>query len=52
MKKRVTLILEVESDDNFYIRDSFIKDDLTAEIACTTNHYELISISSEEIQNG
>lgn len=22
------------------------------EIACATNHYELISISSEEIQNG
>lgn len=47
MKKRVTVILEVESDDDVYISDEFIRGDLETEINCTTNYYDVISIQTE-----
>ena len=47
MKKRVTVILEVESDDDISMSDDFIKDDLEQEINCASNSYEVISIKTE-----
>lgn len=49
MKKRVTVVLDVESDDDYYTDDNFIKHDLEQEIKCTTNWYEVISIETEAI---
>ena len=47
MKKRVTVILEVESDDDINMSDKFIKNDLEQEIGCASNSYEVISIKTE-----
>lgn len=44
MKKRVTVVLEVESDDEFNMDDRFIKHDLEREINCASNSYEVVSI--------
>lgn len=49
MKKRVTVVLEVESDDEYYTDDKFIKHDLEQEINCATNWYEVISIETEVV---
>lgn len=50
MKKQITIVLEVESDDEFMMNDEFIKTDLMAEINCTSNSYDLISIDIEKTQ--
>ena len=50
MKKRVTVVLEVESDDEFNMDDKFIKHDLEQEINCASNSYEVVSIESEVIE--
>lgn len=50
MKKRVTVVLAVESDDEFNMDDKFIKNDLEQEINCTSNYYEIISIETEVIE--
>lgn len=44
MKKRITLILETETDDEFLMKDEFIRDDLETEINCASNSYEIVSI--------
>lgn len=44
MKKQITIVLEVESDDEFMINDKFIKNDIMAEISCASNSYDLISM--------
>lgn len=49
MKKQITVVLEVESDDEFMMTNDFIKKDLESEIACATNSYDVISITQEEI---
>jgi len=49
MKKRVTVVLEVESDDEFNMDDKFIKNDLEQEINCASNWYEIIDIKTEVI---
>ena len=41
MKKQVTLVLEVETDDN----DEMIKHDLEQEIACCSLYYETKEIN-------
>ena len=50
MKKRVTVVLEVESDDEINMNNKFIKNDFEQEINCTTNWYEVISIETEVIE--
>lgn len=50
MKKRVTIVLEVETDDDVTITDRFIKKDLETEINCASNWYEFISFKTEEIK--
>ena len=51
MKKRVTVVLEVESDDEFNLTDEFIRNDLETEINCASNSYDFISMTFEEIKN-
>lgn len=50
MKKKITVILEIESDDEFMMNDEFIKSDLMAEINCASNSYDFISIDIEKMQ--
>lgn len=49
MKKRVTVILEVEKDDEYDMTDKFIEQDLKQEINCASNYYDVISIKTEQI---
>lgn len=51
MKKRVTVNLEVESDNELNMNDKFIKHDLEQEINCASNLYEVISIKTEVIES-
>lgn len=51
MKKRVTVILEVENDDEFNLTDEFIKNDLESEINCASNYYDFVSITIEEVKS-
>lgn len=46
MKKRITLILEVDSNDETMLSDEFIKLDIEQEIHCASNWYDIISFSS------
>ena len=50
MKKRVTVVLEVESDDEINMENKFIKHDLEQELNGTSNWYEVISIETEVIE--
>ena len=50
MKKRITIVLEVETDDDVMITDKFIKKDLETEIHCASNWYNFISFKTEEIK--
>lgn len=49
MKKRVIVILEVETDDDINISDKFIRSDLEQEIHCASNYYDVISIQTEDL---
>lgn len=49
MKKRVILILEVESDDEANMKDEFIRLDLESEINCCSNFYEISTFGTLEI---
>ena len=49
MKKRVILILEVESDDETNMKDEFIRLDLEGEINCCSNFYEISTFGTLEI---
>lgn len=50
MKKRVTLILEVESEDEINMDDKFIRQDLEQEISCASNRYEVISFRTQKLE--
>lgn len=47
MKKRVTIVLEVESDDEINMSDNFIRSDLEQEINCASNFYDIIDFKTE-----
>lgn len=47
MKKKVTIVLEVENDDDTMMADAFIKNDLEIEINCASNYYEITSIETQ-----
>lgn len=49
MKKRVTVVLEVETDDEYMLRDDVIERDLQREINCACNSYNFISIDTEVV---
>ena len=50
MKKRVTLVLEVESDDDYMLRDDVIGRDLQREINCACNSYDIVDFKTEVIK--
>jgi hypothetical protein len=50
MKKQVTLVLEVESDDEYMLRDDAIERDLQSEINCACNSYEVVSFKAEVVE--
>ena len=52
MRKLVSLIMAVESDDETNVADEFIKWDLKNKIRCCCNFYELVSFATSEIANG
>lgn len=47
MKKRVTIVMEVESDDEINMSDNFIRSDLEQEINCASNYYDIIDFKTE-----
>ena len=49
MKKRITVILEINTNDEVMASDDFIKKDLEQEINCASNYYEIISIETKEV---
>lgn len=49
MKKKVTVVLEVESDDDFMLSDDYIHDELETEINCASNSYDIISIQVSDL---
>ncbi len=49
MKKRVTAILEVDTDDEQMGDDAFIEQDLKQKINCASNNYDFISIDVEQL---
>lgn len=52
MKKKITITLEVESDDEFMMSNEFIENDLKTEINCASNSYDIVSIVvSDQIEN-
>ena len=50
MKKIITVILEVESNDEFMITDDFIRNDIETEINCASNSYDVVSITIEQVR--
>lgn len=50
MKKQITLVLEVESDDEYMLRDDVIECDLQREINCACNSYEMVSFKAEVVK--
>ena len=51
MKKQVTLVLEVESDDEYMLRDDVIESDLQREINCACNSYDVVSFKAEVVED-
>ena len=49
-KKRIVLVLEVSSDDPMNLTDDFIESDLRMELSCTSNTYDIVSVSQEVIE--
>ena len=49
MKKRITIVLEIDTDDKQMISDDFITEDLTQEIGCASNTYKIKSVETEVI---
>ena len=50
MKKRVTVVLEVETDDEYMLRDDVIERDLQREINCACNSYDIVDFKTEIIE--
>lgn len=48
-KKRVTLVLEVESEDEHDMTDEFIEKDLRAEINCASNYYKVVGFFTKTL---
>lgn len=49
MRKRITVVLEVDTEDEQMQTDDFIKNDLEQEINCASNFYDIISIETKEL---
>ena len=51
MKKQVTVVMVVESEDEINMSDGFIRQDLKQEINCASNYYEVLDIKTEIIND-
>lgn len=51
MRKRITLILECESDDVIDLSDHFITEDIKQEIKCCSHFFEVKSIGIETVED-
>lgn len=49
MKKRITVVVELDTDDEYMAADDFIKKDLEQEIGCASNWYDIKSIEIKEL---
>lgn len=49
MKKRITVVLYVETNDEIMVSDGFILNDLRREINCASNFYDVESITIEDL---
>ena len=49
MKKEIIIKLNVESDDEYLMRDEEIIADLAREINCASLSYEIVSVDIKEI---
>lgn len=49
MRKRITVVLEVDTEDEQMQKDDFIKNDLEQEINCASNSYDIVSIETKEL---
>lgn len=49
IKKRVTLVLEVESEDEHDMTDDYIEKDLRSEINCASNYYEVVGFFTKTL---
>lgn len=50
MKKLINLTLELETDDEYMLKDNFIESDLMCEIGCASNFYTLLNFKTEEVK--
>jgi len=50
MKKRITVVLETESDDPLNMTDAFIESDIQMELSCASNIYDIVSVKQETIE--
>lgn len=48
-EKRITILLEIDTDDKLMLSDDFITEDLTQQIAGASNTYEIKSVETEVI---
>lgn len=51
MNKRVTIVLDVSSEDDINMTDTFIKNDLETEINCASNSYDLVSFHAVTLRD-
>ena len=52
IKKRVTLVLEVESEDELNMTDEYIEKDLRTEINCASNYYKVVGFFTKTLKGG
>ena len=51
MHKRITVILETASDDEYMLSDEFIENDIKTELNCASNFYVVMDLKTEEIED-
>ena len=49
MKKLITIVAIVDSEDPIFISDHFIEQDIKQEVGCCTNFYDIKSITTVEV---
>lgn len=49
MKKRVNLVLELETDDEVFIKDDFIEQEIGQVLSCCTNSYRIMDVKTEVV---
>jgi len=50
MSKRITVILETASDDEYMLSDDYIEYDIKTELNCASNCYAVVDLKTEEFE--